>query len=251
MPKSKRSREGKLLYELKERAFLTLLLVALTQTDKRSTREHKTAFIQDVRESIDKHNSLYLFSYENMRSSMFKDVRLYFRGNGMEDPSRLLLGKNKLMQIAFGRTPEEEYGDNLRHVAKRIRGGNVGILFTNKPRSEVESYFSNYRKPDFARAGSLCDQEVLVTEDEMKKFPVSMMEQLRKLGMPVEIQQGNIVFRDGQKNYRICKAGQKLSAEQSKLLVHFDIKASAFSVRLVCRWSDGEFDVLDQDEMEQ
>jgi hypothetical protein len=30
----------------------------------------------------------------------------------------MFLGKNSVAQIALGRTPEEEYKDNLRHVAK-------------------------------------------------------------------------------------------------------------------------------------
>lgn len=30
---------------------------------------------------------------------------------------RLFLGKNSIAQIALGRTPEEEYKDNLRHIS--------------------------------------------------------------------------------------------------------------------------------------
>ena len=32
--------------------------------------------------------------------------------------SRFFMGKNKVMQIALGRTPEEEYKDNLRRVSE-------------------------------------------------------------------------------------------------------------------------------------
>lgn len=32
--------------------------------------------------------------------------------------SRFFLGKNKVMQKAFGVTPEDEFRDNLRHLAK-------------------------------------------------------------------------------------------------------------------------------------
>merc|ERR1712232_425286 len=105
-------------------------VVALTQTEKK-TRDHKTNYIQDVREAISSHDSLYLFSYEKMRSSKFKDVRSYFRDTDSDGKasSRILLGKNKLLHIALGRTPEDEYSDNLRHVAKLITGS-VGLLFT-------------------------------------------------------------------------------------------------------------------------
>lgn len=72
-----------------------------------------------------------------------------------------------------------------------------------------------------------------------------MMEQLRKVGMPVEIKNGKVVFRDGLSEYRICKKGEVLSADKCRLLVHFDIKLSDFKVGLVCRWSDGEFSMLE------
>jgi len=215
----------------------------LTQTEKRGTREHKNAYIQEVRDAIDKHDSLYLLSYENMRSNKFKDVRLHFRE---EAPSRIFLGKNKLLQIALGRTPEEEYADNLRHVAKRITGGSVGLLFTSRPRQQVEDYFDGLVEPDFARADSVAKRTVTVTSGMLEKFPVSIMEQFRKLGMPVEIQNGKVVFRDGRTQFGICKEGETISAEKCKLLVHFGIKLADFKVSLICRWEDGEFEMLDE-----
>jgi mRNA turnover protein 4 len=210
--------------------------VHLTQTDKRATRDHKSNYIQQVRDAVDNYNTIYLFNYENMRSNKFKDVRLHFR-----EDSRIFLGKNKLLQIALGRTPEEEYSDNLRHLAKGIEGGSVGVLMTSKTDTEVEAYFSSLSEPDYARAGARAEAEVSVTEEQMSGLPVSMMEQLRKLGMPVEIRRGKVVFRDGQASYRICKKGDVLSAEQCKLLKHFDIKLVNFQVKLLCRWSDSEF----------
>jgi len=54
--------------------------VALTKTAKK-TRDHKANYVQMVREAIDRNDRIYVFSYENMRSNHFKDVRLEFRGN--------------------------------------------------------------------------------------------------------------------------------------------------------------------------
>lgn len=218
--------------------------VHLTQTDRRATRDHKSKYIEQVRETIDNHEAVYLFNYENMRSNKFKDVRLEFRND-----SRIFLGKNKLLQIALGRTAEEEYSDNLRHVAKRIVGGSVGLLMTSKPANEVEGYFESLSEPDYARAGARSVAEVTITQDKMNNFPVSMMEQLRKLGMPVEIKQGKVVFRDGQEEYRLCKKDEVLSAEQCKLLKHFEIKLVNFEVKLLCRWSNGE--VVELNEMDE
>jgi mRNA turnover protein 4 len=219
--------------------------VALTKTEKRSTRRHKSAFIQQVRDAVELHESLYVFRFENMRSTKFKDVRLHFRGNN--ESSRIFLGKNKLLQIALGRSPEEEYADNLRHVSKLMKGGSVGLLFTDQPREQVEEYFSTVCvEPDYARAGTTAPRNVVVTADQLRAFPVSMMEQFRKSGMPVKIQTGQIVFQDGKESYTICKKDEVLSAEKCKLLCHFGIKLVNFKVTLACRWADGEFETLEQ-----
>mmetsp|Transcript_55718 Transcript_55718/g.156345 ORF Transcript_55718/g.156345 Transcript_55718/m.156345 type:complete len:233 (+) Transcript_55718:77-775(+) len=232
MPRSKRAR-----------------LVPLTKTTKRATREHKSEFVQEVRNAVDNHEQLYLFSYENMRSSKFKDIRMHFRSkegdDGMDMPSKIMLGKNKLLQISLGRTPEDEYADNLRHVAKEITES-VGVLFTSRPRSEVEEYFANFVEPDFARAGFVSPRDVFITNEMLFNHPVSMVEQqFRKQGLPVKIDNGKIVLLDGLTQYRLCKEGETLSPDKCKALTHFGIKLSEFKVKLVCRWSGGEFEKLD------
>ena len=227
--------------------FLANITVALTKTPKRGTRDHKATFIQEVRDAVDNHENLFLFSYENMRSSKFKDIRMHFRSNGKDDmdvPSRIFLGKNKLLQIALGKSPEDEYSDNLRNVSKQIKES-VGLLFTSKPKSEVEQFFANYSEPDFARAGFVATKEIFVTNEMLFNHPVSMVEQqFRKQGLPVKIDNGKIVLQDGKTEHRLCKEGETLSPEKCKLLMHFGIKLSEFSVKLVCHWSNGEFELL-------
>mmetsp|Transcript_5365 Transcript_5365/g.7739 ORF Transcript_5365/g.7739 Transcript_5365/m.7739 type:complete len:230 (-) Transcript_5365:209-898(-) len=229
MPKSKRVR-----------------VVALTQTDKKN-RDHKSSYIEDVRDAINSHDSLYLFSYDNMRSSKFQNVRMHFRETDMEGKaSRIMLGKNKLLQISLGRTAEEEFSENLRHVAKLI-SGSVGLLFTSRPRDEVEEYFSTLSETDFARAGFVSPRQVIITPEMVASHPVSMVEQFRKLGMPVEVKNGRVCMIPGIEQHVLCKEGQVLSAETCKCLVHFGIKITEFKVSLICRWnsSDGAFEMLE------
>jgi mRNA turnover protein 4 len=217
-------------------------LVALTKTEKRSTREHKSSLIEEVRKAIDEHDTIYVFSYENMRSTKFKNIRMHFRHE--QKKSRIFLGKNKLLQIALGRTIEEEYADNLRHISKLIVGGSVGLLCTCQPSEEVELYFRSLKEPDYARAGSIASSEAIVTNDMLTHFPSSMMETFRKLGLPVEIRTGVVVLRDDISEYRICTMGETLSAEKCKLLVHFGLQLTNFEVTLVARWSHGTFEPM-------
>jgi len=223
--------------------YFCILAVALTQTSKK-TRDQKAVIVQEIRNAIDMYSSLYLFSYENMRSQRFKNIRMDFResDNNLQG-SRIVLGKNKLLQIALGRTSQDEYADNLQQVAKHIHGS-VGLLFTNKDRKFVVDYFDHVEQNDFARAGYVTNETVVITQDMLRSHPVSMVEQFRKLGLPVEVQNGQVAFYGGKEQHVLCKKGTALSAEASKLLVHFGIKLAKFQVTLVCVWSNGEFEEL-------
>lgn len=219
------------------------ITVALTQTSKK-TREHKAGIIQDVRNNIDNHDCVYLFSFENMRSNKFKKIRMDFRVPDMEGKrSRIFLGKNKVMQIALGRTAEDEYSENLRHVSKLITGS-VGLLITSKPREEVEQYFASFQEDDYARAGTHATRQVVVDNEMLYNFPTSMAEQFRKMCLPVDVSNGKLVLVGGKELHTICEQGDELSAEDCKLLTQFGIKLTQFTVKLVCRWSstDGSFE---------
>ena len=179
-----------------------------------------------------------------MRSNKFKAIRMHFRPNNEDtsSSSRIILGKNKLLQIALGRTPEEEYNDNLRHLAKRMKGS-VGLLMTSLPRDKVISYFhTQVQEQDFARAGAISPKTVTITQEMVETHPVSMVEQFKLLGLPVEVQIGKVGFMGGIKEYVVCKEGAVLNVEQCKILVHFGIALSEFKVQLECVWEDGKFE---------
>jgi len=159
-----------------------------------------------------------------------------FRAPDMEGKrSRIFLGKNKLMQIALGRTAEDEYSENLRHVSKLITG-NVGLLMTSKPREEVEEYFATFQEDDYARAGAHATRQVMVDNTMLYNFPTSMAEQFRKMGLPVDVSNGKLILMGGKENHTICEEGDELSAENCKLLTQFGIKLTQFTVKLICRW---------------
>ena len=241
-----------LLCSLLSNVHLNKQTVALTQTAKK-TREHKTNYVDMVRSAVDANNRVYLFSYENMRSNHFKDVRLHFRGgsknsssDGMNDDDndsgaegRIFLGKNKLLQIAMGRTPEDEYSDNLHRLSK-VLTGSVGILCTNQNAKDVEEYFSKLAVEDYARAGAISPRSVMLTKEQIETHPVSMVEQFRKLGLPVEVKNGRVAFIGGRTEWEVCKEGKELSVEQCKILVHMGLKLAVFRIGLVCRWEKEE-----------
>jgi len=240
--------------------------VSLTQTTKKKTRDHKTKYVDTVRSAIDAADRMYLFSYENMRSTHFKDVRCHFRsgsskknstaGTTMNDDDddddddggggRLFLGKNKLLQIALGRTMADEYLDNVSRISTHI-AGSVGILCTSMAHTDVEEYFTSLNIPEYAKYGTICPETITITSDVLAAdYPVCMMELFRKLGLPVEIRNGSLGLVGGRTSYEVCTKGKELTVEQCKILVHMKIKLSVFRINLLRRWEkeDGTIEEL-------
>jgi len=110
-------------------AILPFFLVHLTQTDPKS-RDAKSKMVETIRSAIDERNYVFLFSFENMRTSFFQGVRKEW------PESRFFLGKNKVMQVALGRDEEDEYATGLSEVATHLKG-NVGLLLTDHTLDEV------------------------------------------------------------------------------------------------------------------
>ena len=211
-----------------------------------------------MRDNVDSHSSLYLFSYENMRSSKFKDIRVHFSRSSSNNPnddndmadvnassgSKIMLGKNKLLQIALGKSLEDEYSDNLHHVSKLI-SSNVGILFTSLPSSEVIDYFNNYVEPDYARAGCIASRDVYITNEMLQSQPVTMLEQqFQKQKLPIKISNGKLIVMNDKDKFKLCKKGEVLSVDKCNALKQFQIQLSEFKVELLCRWSNDEFEKL-------
>lgn len=48
--------------------------MTLSKTQKKG-KEHKESLVKKLRESVEQYKSLYIFSYENMRNSKFKEFK--------------------------------------------------------------------------------------------------------------------------------------------------------------------------------
>nr|XP_002730570.2 PREDICTED: mRNA turnover protein 4 homolog [Saccoglossus kowalevskii] len=154
---------------------------------------------------------------------------------------RFFLGKNKVMSLAFGRRPENEYRENLHRLSKRL-AGNVGILFTNKTKDETIKWFEGYSFADHPRSGNKAAYTVTLDEGPLEQFPHSMEPHLRQLGLPTTLKKGIVTLLS---EHTVCKAGHNLTPEQARILKLLDHKMSKFSIKLECMWSnDGTFENL-------
>ncbi|XVE48704.1 hypothetical protein DITRI_Ditri01bG0023500 [Diplodiscus trichospermus] len=192
MPKSKRNK-----------------IVSLSKTKKKG-REHKESIVNAIREAVENYNSIYVFSFENMRNLKFKEFR-----EQLKPTSRFFLGSNKAIQVALGRSASDEIRPGLYKVSKLLLG-DAGLFLTNMTREEVESLFNNFEEADFARTGSIATEKVELLEGALDQFTHEMEPFLRKQGMPVRLNKGVVELVS---DFVVCEEGKPLSPESARILV--------------------------------
>ncbi|XP_076307760.1 mRNA turnover protein 4 homolog isoform X5 [Tachypleus tridentatus] len=102
------------------------------------------------------------------------------------------------------------------------------------------SWFSDYTVSDYARAGNVATDTVVLDEGPLKQFPHSLEQHLRQLGMPTSLQKGVVTLI---KDYQVCKEGEILTPEQARLLKLLEIQMADFKISVECMWSnDGSFE---------
>ena len=208
-------------------------LVSLTRT-KQARRENKSALIDEVRAAAERFAAAYVLSFENMRSERFKELRAAWAD------SRFFLGKNRLMALALGETPAAAHRPALDELAADVHG-DVALLFTDRPAAEVAAHFAAFSSRDFARAGFVPAEAVRVPAGPLPGLPHTMLDQLRKLGMPVVLERGVLVLPQA---YSLCTAGKALTPEQGRLLKHFGHELAVFKCELVATVRAGKYTPL-------
>ena len=153
------------------------------------------------------------------------------------------------MQVALGRSVEEEYRDNLCKLGEQL-GGNCSLFFTNRPKEEVLSFFSEFKSLDYARAGFKATESFVIPQGEMP-FAHSMFEEFKKLRLPVEMKNGVICMRE---DYTVCKVGKVLTPEQCRILVRicllfdgqklYNKPITYFTLTPRALWSKGNLEIL-------
>ena len=135
--------------------------VSLTQV-KSDRRDHKQKVVAAVREAADKYARAFVFSLRNQRSRHMQHVRRKYRAG------RIFCAKHTVVQLALGRSPEEDYRENLHQVSRHLRG-RTGILFTDDVEKDVVEYFESLAVPDFADAGFVPDFDMSLAVGPIRK----------------------------------------------------------------------------------
>ncbi|KAL0235526.1 hypothetical protein GEMRC1_002108 [Eukaryota sp. GEM-RC1] len=182
-------------------------VISLTKTDKKG-KQQKDLLITRIREILPTYKTVFGFRVTNMRNVLVKELRREW------NDSVFIFGRNKVVQFALGTAPETEIAENIRHLAKLVEGS-CGLLLTNRPLSEVTSFFDNYSVPEYARSGYVPDEEFTVPAGSLDQFSHTQEPFLRSLGLPTEMKNGIIHCRTP---FLVASPGTPLTPEMANVL---------------------------------
>jgi mRNA turnover protein 4 len=213
MPKSKRDK-----------------VVSLTKV-KKKPKDAKSELVEKIQEAVTASKYVYILEVENERNDLLKLTRSALR------PGIIFCGKNKVMQLALGLTPQSEYEDNIRMISKEIAGA-CALLCSDSPVTEVRKKLAGIEPTVYARCGSVATKSVKLQPgtEALKAFPHSQEPHLRSLGLPTLLKDG-IIHLLGK--HTVCEKGDVLTTDKAQLLKQLQIPMVRFRVRVKARWTRG------------
>ncbi|KAF8786068.1 mRNA turnover protein 4 like protein [Argiope bruennichi] len=199
MPKSKRNKT-----------------VDLSKTKKHGL-EGKKELYDKIQANVKNYAHVFVFSVNDMRNSKMKNVREQWKH------SRFCIGKNKVMAMALGHTPEGEYRLNLHKIAEMLIGER-GLLFTNQSVDEVTNLAKATRGLYFQGTFGTIPHNLII---------------LRRLVFPPTLKKGVIHLI---KEHVVCREGDRLSPETARILKLLGYEMAEFRIKILSVWSqDGTF----------
>ncbi len=109
--------------------------------------------------------------------------------------------------------------------------------------ANARSFFNNYSEPDFARAGFVATETVVLPKGAVAQFSFSQEPYLRtQLMMPTALERGTVVLVQ---DFTVCQQGVALQPNQARILKLIGNKMATMTFRVRCSWSNGEFEAYE------
>eukprot|EP01025_Chloroclados_australasicus_P065987 TRINITY_DN9018_c0_g2_i1.p2 TRINITY_DN9018_c0_g2~~TRINITY_DN9018_c0_g2_i1.p2 ORF type:complete len:282 (-),score=31.46 TRINITY_DN9018_c0_g2_i1:834-1649(-) len=229
MPKSKRAK-----------------VVQLGGAKSPKSREWKEGLVARCRQHVDNFRYAYVFKNQNLKSAQFLQIR-----ESLKPESRIQMGPVKVMKVALGRTPEEEYQEGLHKLAERMKGP-VGLLFTDFDKEQIEEVVQKYQFENFPKVGSCAKWNFTIPQGPVygadgELLPHTQESYLRQNGVPTKLNKGVVECLT---DYTVCQEGKTLDHKQVAILRIFDQKMYNSSLLIIAQWDKetGEYTSIIEDE---
>lgn len=201
--------------------------ISLTKTERKGL-QWKQMIVEDIRNCVEKYPNIFVFSVNNMRNNLLKELRSKWKQN-----SRFIFGKNRIMQLGLGKSEDDEVHPQLHKLSTRLHG-QCGLLFTTKSKDEVLEWSHNYNAWEYARSGFIATETVTLNEGPLEDFSHAIEPHLRSLGLPTKLNKGIIHLY---KDHTVCEKGKTLTPEQARILKLIAKPMATFTLEIKCHWS--------------
>ena len=237
MPRSKRSRP-----------------VTLAAVSKKPAKASAAKTVDALQDHLPSAQYVYVLTLRNPRN-----VHLTHLRSRLPPSTKLLFGRAKVLAHALGGgksgAAEPARGTaGLAKFLKNERGGPVGVLFADARPAVVREMFSEFRPAEFASAGETAPRGFVLPAGTVYSYggavptmndqpaPRTIEPDLRKLGVPVRMEEGRIVL---DVEYVVCRERETLGSGQAALLRMFGVQMGEFRADLQACWSRSEETVTD------
>lgn len=143
---------------------------------------------------------MFLPRFFNERTEKLQTVRNPFPRS---ESSFFFFGKNRVMQLALGRTPVNKYYPSLAKISAQLVE-KTGLMITNRSKEEVLQYCNQLEIDDYARRGLRVQQTITIDQGPLDEFQQTMEPLLRSLGLSTALKKGIIHLLTP---YTICSKG--------------------------------------------
>lgn len=201
--------------------------ISLTKTERKGL-QWKQRIVEDIRNCVQKYPNIFLFSVQNMRNNLLKELRSEWKKD-----SRFIFGKNRVMQLGLGKSDDDEVEADLHKLAKRLRG-QCGLLFTERSEDEVLEWSKQYTALEYARSGFIATETIVLPEGPLEDFSHAIEPHLRSLGMPTKLEKGVVTLY---KEFSVCTEGKVLTPEQARILKLIAKPMATFTLEIKCSWT--------------
>eukprot|EP00835_Amoeboradix_gromovi_P006092 NODE_658_length_5456_cov_0.429158.p3 type:complete len:215 gc:universal NODE_658_length_5456_cov_0.429158:1474-830(-) len=166
----------------------------------KKSKESRQLLYGSAVDGIAEYKFIYILNCTNQRNQFIKELR-------QSVPGLWMFGKSKMIHKVFK--------DNNLDISRFVVG-DVCVLMSNESVEEVQHKLQ-FSKVDYARKGMKAQKTIILEQlarSDGDALPSSMLEQLKKLNLPVKLNIGKIIL---EKPYTLCEEGKEMTNEQCQV----------------------------------
>jgi len=206
---------------------------------KAERKKKKFAYMSQFQGYLEEYSKMLIVQADNVASSQMQNIRKALRGKAVVN-----MGKNTLMKRAMTDYKEDvdKKFNNPTNAAKvwplyDLLKGNVGIVFTNAPLSEIRDIIDNNKVGAPARQGAISPVRVVVPAGNTGQEPTKTSF-FQALNIPTKITRGTVeIIAD----HALLEVGQKVGNSEAVLLQMLGIMPFAYGLKVEQVYEDGSF----------